>query len=119
MSRDYKQLKVFHAADDFVVEVYAATRSFPKEETYGLTSQMRRAVVSVPANIVEGSARDSEREFLQFLNIAYGSLAEVGYYVHLAKRLDYLTEDQAAPLAAHHDEISRMLNGLMRSFQRP
>ena len=76
MPRDSRQWKVFHAADDFVVEVYAATPSFPKDETYGLTSQMRRAVVSVPANIVEGSVRDSEREFLQFLNIAYGSPAE-------------------------------------------
>jgi four helix bundle protein len=75
-------------------------------------------LLSVPANIVEGSARDSEREFLQFLNIAYGSLAEVGYYIHLAKRLGYTTEDQATPLAAHHNELSRMLNGLMRSFQR-
>jgi four helix bundle protein len=117
MPRDYKQLKVFHAADDFVVEVYAVTRAFPKEETYGLTSQMRRAAVSVPANIVEGAAREGEREFLQFLNIAYSSLAEVGYYIHLTKRLGYLSEDVAAPLAARQDEISRMLNGLMRSFK--
>gem|GEM_PF-221717 len=113
-----RQWKVFHAADDFVIEVYAETPSFPKDETYDLTSQMRRAVVSVPVNIVEGSAREAEREFLQFLNIAYASLAEVGYYIHLAKRLGYTPEDQATPLAAHNNELSRMLNGLMRSFQR-
>jgi len=76
MARDYRKLRVFAMADDLVVKVYRATGSFPREERYGLTSQMRRAAVPVPANIVEGSYRRSEAEYRHFLNIALGSLAE-------------------------------------------
>ena len=117
MSRDYKKLKVFHAVDDLVVAVYGATAAFPREERFGLTSQMRRAAVSVPANIVEGAARYSDGEFAHFLNIAYGSLAELRYFLHLSKRLGFLDEDAHAPIAAQADEASRMLNGLMKSVR--
>jgi four helix bundle protein len=118
MPRDYRQLKVFHAADDFVVQIYKATQSFPREEIYGLTSQMRRAAVSVPANIVEGASRATEKEFLNFLNIAYGSLAEVGYYISLACRLRFMSDETGANLHAEYEKTSKMLNGLMRSFNK-
>lgn len=117
MPRDYKNLKVFHTVDDLVVRVYEATVAFPKAEMFGLTSQMRRAAVSVPASIVEGASRHTDAEFAHFLNIAYGSLAEVRYYLDLAVRLGFLEAEAQAPLAAQADEASRMLNGLMKSVR--
>jgi len=74
--RDHRKLKAFELADGLVMAVYQATRSFPKDELFGLTSQLRRAAVSVAANIVEGCARDGEKEYLNFLNLAFGSLRE-------------------------------------------
>ncbi|MBN2527607.1 MAG: four helix bundle protein [Deltaproteobacteria bacterium] len=118
MPRNYNQLKVFQMADDLVVRVYQATQHFPREEQFGLTSQIRRAAVSVPANIVEGAARQTEKEFLNFLNISYGSLAEVGYYIGLSRKLGFLSTDIGAELHASYEEISRMLNGLMRSLRQ-
>ncbi len=117
MPRDYKKLKVFHTVDDLVVRVYEATGHFPKGELFGLTSQMRRAAVSVPANIVEGTARHTDPEFVHFLNIAYGSLAELRYYFDLSKKLGFLSEETHSPLAAKADEASRMLNGLMKTVR--
>jgi four helix bundle protein len=115
--RDYRKLKVFHIVDDLVLAVYETTKTFPNEERFGLTAQMRRAAVSVPANIVEGAARQGEREFLQFLNQAYGSLAELGYFFDLSMRLGYLPTETHAELKPRYEEASRMLNGLMRSIR--
>jgi len=117
MPRDYKNLKVFHVVDALVVSVYEATASFPKAEMCGLTSQLRRGAVSVPANIVEGAARHTDGEFAHFLNIAYGSFAEVRYFLDLALRLGFLEADVHTLLAAKADEPSRMLNGLMKSVR--
>ena len=88
--RDHRKLKAFELADGLVMAVYQATRSFPKDELFGLTSQLRRAAVSVAANIVEGCARDGEKEYLNFLNMAFGSLREAGYLIDLSTRLGYL-----------------------------
>src|SRR4029077_6626494 len=93
--RDYTKIEAWRMADDLTVAVYERTRSFPKEEMYGLTSQLRRASYSVPANIVEGSSRGSKKDYLHFLYIAPGSLSEAQYFVHLARRLGYLSSDQA------------------------
>ena len=88
--RDHTKLRAFELADEVVLLIYRATREFPKEEVYGLVSQMRRAAVSVPSNIVEGCARESQTEYLRFLEIAFGSLRELHYQFGLSKRLGYL-----------------------------
>ncbi len=116
--RDHRKLKAFQLADEFVLLVYRATRTYPKDERFGLTSQMRRAAVSVAANIVEGSARTTHRDYVHFLQMALGSLREVGYFVDLSKRLEYLPEDRAADLGARYDEAARVLTGLIQSLGR-
>ena len=90
--RDHSKLKAFELADKMALLIYEKTRSFPKEEMFGLTSQMRRAAVSVPSNIVEGCARESQAEYVRFLEIAYGSLRELHYQFSLADRLGYFKE---------------------------
>jgi len=94
MSASYKNLIVWKIADELVNLIYDLTVNFPKEELYGLTSQLRRAGLSVPANIIEGYARNSKNEFHRFLSIALGSLSEVEYYLEFAFRREYLTENQ-------------------------
>jgi four helix bundle protein len=96
--RDYTKIKAWQIADDLTVAIYKSTQSFPKQEVYSLTSQLRRAVYSVPANIAEGSSRESKKDYLHFLYIARGSLSEAQYFVHLSRRLAYLTEEEAADL---------------------
>ena len=116
--QDHRKLKAFELADAFVLAVYRATRTFPKEELYGLTSQLRRAAVSVPGNIVEGCGRESLKEYLNFLNIAFGSLREAGYYVHLAHRLQYFADDEADSLQRQYDECAKVLSGLIAGLKR-
>ncbi len=115
MSRDYRKLDVFKLADELAFEIYRATNSFPKSELFGLTSQLRRAALSVPTNIVEGSQRESSAEYIRFLDIALGSLAEVGYQLDFAKRLGYFTVGSVEPILAKHEQCIRMLKGLIRS----
>ena len=88
--RDHKNLRAFELADRLAVLVYQATRGFPREELFGLTSQMRRAAVSTASNIVEGCTRETQKDFLHFLTMAYGSLKELEYQMSLALRLGYL-----------------------------
>lgn len=88
MGRDYTKIKAWQLADELALLVYKASKKFPKSELWGLTSQMRRAAVSVPANIVEGSTRKSRNEYLQFLYIAISSLAELSYYIKLQRNWD-------------------------------
>ncbi len=96
--------------------IYDSTRQWPKEETYGLTSQIRRAAVSVPANIAEGQARLGTGEFIQFLGVARGSLAELETLLLLSSDLGYTTLDAAEDLLSDCAEIGRLLNGLLRSL---
>ena len=97
--------------------IYAITNSFPKHEVYGLTSQIRRAAISVPANIAEGNARNSTKDYLRFLSIAIGSLAEVETFIELSQRLSYGTPAQVEPLIEMIAEERRMLRGLQRSLE--
>ena len=115
--RDYTKILAWRKADDLTVAIYTATRVFPKEEVYALTSQIRRAAYSVPANIVEGSSRESKKDYLHFLYIARGSLSEAHYFVHLAGRLGYLAAERQATLLARTDEAHRLLAGLIRSVE--
>lgn len=116
--RDHTKLRAFELADQLALAVYEQTRGFPKDELFGLTSQMRRAAVSVPSNIVEGSARSPEKEFLRFLEIAYGSVRELEYQVSLAERLGYLKNVSSPKLQEICVETAKVLNGLIRSFCR-
>ena len=113
--RDYRKLRAFELADELALMVYRETRSFPKEERFGLTSQLRRAAVSVPSNIVEGAGRESEADYLRFLNIAYGSASETCYQLSLAHRLGYMSDDSHKKLGQKSDETARVLNGLIKA----
>jgi four helix bundle protein len=112
----YEQLIVWQKSMDFVVEVYEVTERFPKGELYGLTSQMRRAAVSIPSNIAEGSRRGSKKDFKNFLRIAYGSGAELETQTGLAVRLAFVSADDCARATELLDEIMRMLNVFIRNL---
>jgi four helix bundle protein len=109
----YRDLVVWQRAIDLVPAVYAVVKSFPKHETYALSDQMRRAVVSIAANIAEGQARQHRKEFLQHLAIARGSLAEVNTLIVVAQRLRYVSDEQVVGLEKQLTEIAKPLNGLM------
>ena len=115
--RDHTQLRAFELADEVVMLVYRVTAGFPKEELFGLTSQIRRAAVSVPSNIVEGCARDSEAEYLRFLNIGFGSLRELHYQINLSKRLGFLRGEDSSLLEPKVVETEKVLNGLIRALR--
>ena len=115
--RDLTKLRAFELADNLALRVYQLTASFPKEEQFGLTSQIRRAAVSVPSNIAEGCARSSETEYLHFLDIAYGSARELQYQLSLAFRLGYVSDEDFEILQASSEETSKVLNALIRSLR--
>ena len=116
--RSFRELLVWQRSVDLTVVVYRLTQKFPKHETYGLTSQMQRAAVSVAANIAEGHSRESSKEFLHHLSFSLGSLAELETHLQIAQRLGYLTTDESAPVLAECDEIGKMLRGLQKSIQQ-
>jgi four helix bundle protein len=110
--RPHEKLDVWRKSIDFVVAIYKATDGFPKEEKFGLTSQLRRAAVSIPANIAEGAGRRSDREFAYFLSNSQGSASEVDTELLIAHRLAFLPENDYRALSSSLDEIGRMLTGL-------
>ncbi|MBI4519048.1 MAG: four helix bundle protein [Deltaproteobacteria bacterium] len=116
--QNYRDLIGWQKAMDLVELVYQATRSFPKEEQFALTSQIRRAAVSIPSNIAEGQGRSSAKEFVNFLSIAHGSVREVETQAMIAQRLKYLTREQAETLLASAAEVGRLIKGLMNAISR-
>lgn len=116
--RDHTKLRAFELADELTILIYKETAKFPKEEQYGLTSQMRRAAISVPSNIVEGCARDSQSDYLRFLYIAFGSLRELHYQVSVSKRLGYLPEEDTSQIEQRIVEAEKVLNGLIQSLRK-
>jgi len=114
---DYRKLAVWEKSHQLTLSVYRATVSFPKEELYGLTSQMRRAAASIPANIAEGSGHGGNTEFVRFLRIALGSANELEYHFLLARDLNYIEAASHHQLEQSVGEVRRMLNGLIQKLQ--
>ncbi len=115
--RDHTKLRAFEMADEVVMLVYQVTAGFPREEMYGLTSQMRRAAVSVPSNIVEGCARDSQADYLRCVHMAFGSLRELHYQIGLSKRLGFLCNKDSSLVKPKIVETEKVLNGLIRALR--
>ena len=116
--RPHERLDVWNKAIDLVMTCYQATATFPKEERYGLTSQIRRAAVSIPANVAEGAARDSQKEFTYFLSNAQGSASELETELLIAKKLGYLAENSYGAMRAELNSIGRMIVGLSQSIKK-
>lgn len=116
--KSYRDLLVWQKGVDLVVDCYHVAEQFPTSETYGLTSQLQRAAVSIPANVAEGAARQHTPEYIQHLAIAVGSLAELETHIEIAKRLHYITAQEAERLYAETSEVNRMLCGLQSSLRR-
>lgn len=116
-SKNYRDLIVWQKSMELVVAVYDMTKKFPKEEMYGLTSQVRRAVVSIPSNIAEGQGREYKKEFYQFLSIAYGSLREVETQVLISEKLNYIDESVCIAIIEQCNEIGKLINGLKNSMR--
>lgn len=113
---DYKKLLVWQKAYAFGIKLYTVTKSFPKEEIYGITSQLRRASVSIPSNIAEGSRRSTQKDFRLFLHIAYGSGAELEVQILFAKDLGYISDTTCNQLLQDLGEIMKMLNSLIQKL---
>ena len=115
-SRSYQDLQAWKAAIDLVKEIYKLTGKFPPSEIYGLTSQIRRAAVSIPSNIAEGQGRSSSKEFRQFLSVSLGSLAELETQLIIAKEINYLGKETLNPLLLSLDHIRKMRRALSNSL---
>ena len=115
---NYRELSVWKRGHGLALAVYRSTQKFPGSERYGLTTQLRRASISVVSNIVEGSARQGDREYVRFLRIAHGSVCEVQCQLLLARDLEFLERSSWQRLDEECQEIGKMLNGLIRSLTR-
>src|SRR6266481_1777306 len=115
--KDFHELKVWQKAHQLTLAVYQITATFPREELYGLTSQLRRSCSSIPANLAEGCGRDSDGELKRFVDIAHGSASETEYHLLLARELQYLSAPIHAPLAEEIAQIKRMLGALSRKLK--
>ena len=113
----YRDLTVWQRSMDVVIEIYAISKRFPKDERFGLTAQVRRAAVSVPANISEGNSRHSKAEYRHFVSIAHGSVAELETELAIAERLGFVTGSELAAVREHAGSISRMLTSLRKSLR--
>jgi four helix bundle protein len=117
MGKPHHNLEVWKRALKFVTKIYKITAKFPDDEKFGLVSQMRRAAVSIPSNIAEGAARNSKKEFINFLHIAQGSTAELETQILISRNLDFVSQSQTEPLLKELEEISRMIIGLQKSLR--
>ncbi len=115
--RDHKKLRAFELADELVLSIYKLTANFPVQEQYGLTSQLRRAAVSIASNIVEGAARNGLADYIRFLDMSYGSCREVEYQLSLVDRLGFANATVVEQVAAQAEETAKVLNGLIRSLR--
>ena len=114
--KGYKKLTVWQKADELAHKIYLETKDFPENEIYGLTSQLRRAAISIPVNIVEGAGRQGKKETKQFINIALGSLAETEYLLEFCFKINYLSADKYETIEKMRDDVGKLLWGFYRSF---
>lgn len=114
--KDFKKLKVWQKGIEMVVDIYKTSKSFPKEELYGLTSQIRRCAISVPSNIAEGSGRNSDKDFHRFLDISLGSSFELETQLIIANKLEYLPDNEFDELTKKIQEEQKMITGLQKSI---
>ena len=115
--KTHRDLKVWIDSINFVTKIHALTNNFPKEELFGITSQIRRAAVSIPSNIAEGAARTSKKEFNNFLSIALGSASELEIQIIISKNLNYLEKEIAETFINELTSIQKMIHGLMKSLR--
>jgi four helix bundle protein len=118
MSGTYSDLAVWQGGMDLAIHIYRLTKNFPKEETYGLTSQLRRAAVSVPSNIAEGKGRSSDKDLIHFLDNSRGSLFEIETQAAIARRLGYLSAEQSQTISSQTARVGQLLNGLIRALRQ-
>jgi four helix bundle protein len=118
LKKPHKKLDVWHKSIVLIQKIYELTRSFPNIEIYGLTSQMRRAAISIPANISEGAARQTKKEFIQFLHMAQGSLSELDTHLEISEKLSYLKENNLQEISLLMNDIDKMLTGLIKSLKK-
>jgi four helix bundle protein len=117
MDKPHKRLDAWKEAISLALIVYDLAKEFPKSEAFGMTGQIKRAAISIPANIAEGAARQTKREFAQFLYVARGSMSEVDTYIEIAKNLGYIGPDSAIEIDKKMMRIDKMLTGLIRSLK--
>lgn len=115
--KDFRQLKVWEKSHQLALAIYKETKKFPKEELYGLTSQIRRASMSIPTNIAEGCGRNTDREFARFLQIAMGSASETEYQLILARDLEFLPKETHEKFHTDVEEVKRMLASLLKTLR--
>ena len=118
MDKPHKKLDVWNKSIELVEQIYQIVEKLPRNEDYGLANQMRRASISIPANIAEGSARHTSKEFIQFLHISQGSLSEVDTYMEICTRLKYIIPDKCSEISALMDKVDKMLTGLIKTLRK-
>ncbi len=118
MEKPHRKLEVWKKSMELVAQVYSFTATFPRDERYGLVSQMRRSAVSIPSNLAEGAARRNDKELVQFLHVAMGSASELDTQLEIGRRLGFLSEQDWARADAALAEVDRMLLGLKRHLSR-
>ena len=114
----WQKLEVWKLADELAFQIYGATRSFPKEELYGVTSQLRRAALSIPTNVVEGYSRKGDKELAHFINISLGSLAETKYLTYFSNRLGYIKDEDYTKLKEGYDNLGKLLWRFYQAVRR-
>ena len=118
MEKPHKKLEAWKQSMDLVIEIYKASEEFPSQEIYGITNQVRRAAVSIPSNIAEGAARQTKKEFTNFLHIAQGSLSELDTQIEIASRLGYLDVTSRKGLDEKMEPVDKMITGLIRHLSK-